>query len=109
MDARDDEGNTPLANSIDESEHDCAEFLFEAGAKISIVCEAVEIPDWMEEIVEKRRHVKRGLLSFLGVLSKRFVVVGGGGTEHIGGRLPRDLVGVLRSYVWRTRFDERWE
>lgn len=78
MDARDDEGNTPLANSIDESEHDCAEFLFEAGAKISIVCEAVEIPDWMEEIVEKRRHVKRGLLSFLGVLSKRFVVVGGG-------------------------------
>ena len=67
-----------------------------------------KIPDWMKAIVAKRQNMKRGLLAFIGVLRKR-LAVSRGGTEYTGGRLPRDVVGVISKWAWSTRFDKRWE
>src|SRR3990167_354936 len=107
LDARDKYGNTPLASAIDSNKHDAAELLLDKGAKMSNVCEDVEITDWMNVIVAKRQNVKRGVLMFMAVLRKRFTVCGVG-TEHIRGRLPLDIVRLLGRCVWGTRFDKRW-
>lgn len=71
------------------------------------ISKRVEVPDWMNGIITKRRNVKGGLVAFIGVLRKRFVV-GGAGRELIGGKLPLDLVRVLSKWIWITRFDARW-
>src|SRR3990167_5153106 len=68
----------------------------------------VEIPDWMSAIIVKRQNMRRSLITFIGVLRKRFTV-SGGGTEYTRGRLPRDVVGVISRWAWTTRFDKRWE
>ena len=104
LDARNNEGDTPLVRAINNDKRDVAEFLFDKGAKMSNVR---AIPDWMKAIVTKRRKVKRGVLMFMAVLRKRFTV-SGGGTEHIRGRLPLDIVSLLGRCVWGTRFDKRW-
>ena len=84
------------------------EFLLDKGAKLSNVREGVQIPDWINALITKRQNVKRRGLTWIGVLRKRFAV-SGGGTEYTRGRLPRDVVGLLGEYIWRTRFDKTWE
>ena len=107
LDARNDDGETPLAGTINENKPDVAEVLLDKGAKISNLRENVKIPNWMNAIVTKRENVKRALWTFIGVLRKRFAI-SGGGTEYTRGRLPRDVVGVISRWAWTTRFDERW-
>src|SRR3990167_4142163 len=102
LDARNNRGYTPLARAIDFNQHDVAELLFDKGAKMSNV--NVPIPDWMNAIITKRQNVRRSLITFIGVLRKRFAV-SGGGTEYTRGRLPRDVVGVISKWAWTTRFD----
>lgn len=99
------EGNTPLADAIIKDRMSCAELLLDKGAKMDNVR---EIPVWLKEMAAKRSNAKKGSLAFVGVLRKRFRVFGGG-TELIGGRLPRDLVGLLGEYLWATRLDNRWK
>ena len=82
--------------------------MLDKGAKVNNVNKVIRIPDWMNGIVAKRQNVKRGLLTFIGVLRKRFAV-SGGGTEYSQGRLPRDVVGVISRWAWTTRFDGRWQ
>ena len=107
LDARNDDGETPLAGTINENKPDVAELLLDKGAKMSNVHKDVEIPNWMNAIIVKRQNVKRGLLVFVGVLRKRFAI-SCGGTEYTRGRLPRDVVGVISKWAWTTRFDGRW-
>jgi hypothetical protein len=80
------------------------ERLLDAGAKISNVHKGVEVPDWVEAIVAKRRNVVASLRVFIGVMRKRYNVEG----QHIGNRLPRDLVVLISKHLWSTRLDERW-
>ena len=108
VEARDNAGDTSLAQAISWDKHDAAEFLLDNGAKMSNVHEGVQIPDWMNAIVAKRQNVRRSLTTFIGVLRKRFAI-SGGGTEYTRGRLPRDVVGVISRWAWTTRFDKRWE
>ena len=108
VDARDNDGDTPLVYAIRDNKHDVAELLLDEGAKMSNVREGLQIPGWMNSIVTKRQNVKRGLLALLGVLRKRFTV-SGGGTEYTRGRVPRNVVGVISRWAWTTRFDGRWE
>ena len=105
LDVRNKYGNTPLASAINNNKRDVAEFLLDKGAKVNTVRRV--LPDWMKAIIQKRHNVKRSLLTFIGVLRKRFAV-SGGGTEHIRGRLPRDVVRLLGRWVRTTRFDGRW-
>lgn len=67
----------------------------------------VRIPDWMDDLIRKKKNMQRSLLIFIGVLRKRFAV-SGGGTEHIQGRLPRDVTVLLSHFSWKTRLDPRW-
>src|SRR3990167_5205565 len=90
LDARSNNGSTPLAHAIHYDSLGAAELLLDMGAQMSNVNENVEIPDWMNIIVARRQNVKQGLLAFIGVLRKRFVV-SGGGTVYTRGRLPRDF------------------
>src|SRR3990167_10807885 len=99
LEARNNIGDAPLARAIVCYKPDVAELFLDKGAKMS----NVEIPDWMEAIITKMRKVRRGLLTFIGVLRKRFAV-SGGGTEYTRGRLPRDVVGVISRWAWTTRF-----
>lgn len=100
-------GYTPLACAIYESYYNCAEYLVDGGAKMSNVRKDIKIPNWMNDIINKRKNVKRSLLIFNGVLRKRFVVRGEG-TQHLGGRIPRDIVNVLSGLLWGTRFNPLW-
>ena len=105
LEIRDRVGYTPLADAIRNNKRDCAERLLDAGAKMSSVKADIEMPDWLKIIISKRANALQSLWAFLGVMRKRFHVEG----QHIGNRLPRDLVGLLATYLWSTRFDERWE
>ena len=105
LDPRNNVCDTPLGRAIVFNNHDVAELLLDKGAKMSDV--ARRIPDWMRAIITKRQNVKRSLLIFIGVLRKRFAITGAG-TEHIRGRLPRDVVGVISKLAWTTRFDGKW-
>ena len=106
LDARNNHGSTPLALAIRYDKPDVAELLLDKGAKMTN--EDSVIPDWMNAIIAKRQSVKRSLITFIGVLRKRFAV-SGGGTEYTRGRLPRDVVGVISRLAWSTRFDGTWE
>ena len=78
------------------------ERLLDAGAKISNV--DFEIQDWVQAMIAKRRNVVASLRVFIGVMRKRYNVEG----QHIGNRLPRDLVAMISMHLWSTRLDERW-
>ena len=84
---------------------DCAERLLDAGAKVSNVRADVKVPDWITTIIIKRENVVKSMWAFLRVMRKRFNVQG----QHIGNRIPRDLVKLISTYLWSTRFDPRWE
>jgi hypothetical protein len=104
LDVQDEDGVTPLAYAIECNYCGCAERLLDAGAKMSNVKKDVKIPDWMETIIIKRKNAIRSIGVFIGVMRKRLDVKG----QHIGSRLPRDVVGLLGSYLWETRLDEKW-
>src|SRR3990167_235367 len=108
LDERTNSGYTPLAGAISWSKPHVAELLFDHGAKMSNVHKVIRIPDWMKTIVAKRQNVRRSLITFNGVLRKRFAV-SGCGTEYTRGRLPRDVVGLISRWAWTKRFDARWE
>jgi hypothetical protein len=76
----------------------------DAGAKMSNVKKDVKIPDWMETIIIKRKNAMMSIGAFIGVMRKRFDSEG----PHIGNRLPKDMVNLLATMLWSTRFDERW-
>src|SRR3990167_11270082 len=108
VDERTINGDTPLAYAIRYNNPNAAELLLDKGAKVSNVYEGLHIPNWMSAIIAKRQNVRRSLLTFIGVLRKRFIL-SGGGTEYTRGRLPRDVVSVISRWAWTTRFDRRWE
>lgn len=97
---------TPLAEAINCDQLDCAELLVDAGAKISSVHKDIKIPAWMNDIIAKRQNVRRSLLTFIGVLRRRFVVLDA--PTASGNHVPRDMVDKLSLLVWETRFDSRW-
>jgi len=105
VDAENQNGYTPLADAIYRDRKDCAECLLYAGAKMSNVLKYIGIPNWMRAIVTKRRNAIESTWALLRVMRKRFSVKG----QHIGDRLPKDLVKVLGIHLWETRFDERWK
>src|SRR3990167_661187 len=97
LDERTINGDTPLAYAMRYNNPNAAELLLDKGAKMSNV--HVRTPDWMNAIIAKRQNVRRSLLTFIGVLRKRFAI-SGGGTEYSRGRLPRDVVGVISRWAW---------
>ena len=107
IDQRGEDGFTPLAGAIRWNKVDCAEYLLDAGAKMSDVSTDISIPAWMKDIIAKRHNVKRTLLAFIGVLRKRFSIKWAA-SERIANRLPRDIVKLLAKCVWGTRFDGKW-
>ena len=107
MDERNNDGRTPLACAILDNKLDVAELLYRKGAKVSNISKGVQIPPQALIVFSGRENAKRGLLTFMAVLRKRYTV-SGAGTEHIRGKLPLDVVRLLGRWVWSTRFDERW-
>lgn len=107
VDVGDLRNDTPLCVAIQFSFPACAELLLDAGSKMRNVREGIEIPDWMTTIVTKRKNVTQSTFAFIAALRKRFTVERAG-MEHMGNRVPRDLVTLLVTSVWRTRLNPRW-
>ena len=107
MDARNNDGKTPLAWAILNNKLDVAELLHCKGAKVSNISKRIKIPAQALIGFTGRENAKRGLLTFMAVLRKRYTV-SGAGTDHIRGKLPLDIVRLLGRWVWSTKFDERW-
>lgn len=64
VDKPDLQGYTPLCIALKRGHQECAELLFDAGAKMSNV-HSSPIPDWMNGIITKRENVKQGVLAFM--------------------------------------------
>lgn len=107
LDVFDKNGFTPLALAIHFNHPDCAELLLDGGAKMANLHKCTKIPGWMDDITKKGRNVKQSLWAFIGLLRKRFKVVDGT-TEHLGDRIPRDVVTLLSGCFWKTRFNPQW-
>lgn len=105
VDVKNKNGITPLAIAIVNQKRMCAEVLLDAGAKISALPPGTEIPPWLLGGFTKRQNVTRALLTFIGVLKKRFAVRG---MEYNGNRLPRELVSMLVICIWKTRLNDKW-
>lgn len=95
-------GESALSVAICAQEIPFVELLLDAGAKLRTVT-STEIPDW----IKGRQAVKRTLLHLIGVLRKRYQLPCAA-TQHIGLRIPRDVVSLIITCVWDTRFDSRW-
>lgn len=106
VDARNEYGETPLADCIRNNKAECAGLLLDAGAKMTNIREGVEIPDWMNNLVNQRRNAKHALKVLFGVLRKRFVVPSPSRHGHI--RVPLDMCKMLLLYAWATRNDPKW-
>jgi ankyrin repeat protein len=98
-----DDGHTALARAIEYDHHECAELLFDAGAKIGNV--NVPIPDWMNDIVTKRNNLKVAFTVLYGIL--RRIVVPSAYNPN-GDRIPRDMVRVMSYMVLDSRSDPSW-
>ena len=100
-------GYTPLAWAIVQTHLDVAEFLLHSGAKMSNVKSRHKIPDWMEQIVIKRKNVILSTFTLKAVLRKRFRIEGAE-AAFLKGRIPKDVVNLVGFYVWATRLDPEW-
>lgn len=83
---------------------DCAEFLWDVGAKLR---KDIDIPEWLTDIIFKRQRARQSARVFAGIMRRR-IIVEGAGTEHIGNRLPKDVVKLLSVCLWKTRFRPNW-
>src|SRR3990167_11358867 len=102
VDERNNDGRTPLACAILDNKLDVAELLYRKGAKVINISKRVKIPAQALIGFTARENAERGVLTFMAVLRKRYTV-SGGGTEHIRGKLPLDVVRLLGRWVWSTR------
>lgn len=106
VDALDEHRETPLCGAIKQKALECAEFLLDAGAKISNIRDREFPSEWMDSIITKRQNVKRSLIAFIGVLRRRLVVLNAATAP--GNYIPRDMVEKISFDVWETRLDARW-
>lgn len=96
VDARNNEGKTPLADAIKYNKFDAVELLIDKGAKITNIYEEVEIPKWVNRLLEKRRKVKLAYLTLYGVLRRR-------------SKIGKDMSKEISKSLWSTRFDKKWK
>jgi len=108
LDLPDKIGKTPLCHAICNAHPEVAQLLLYSGAKMSNVNPNTRFPDWMKQIVTKRKRVIRSTLILKGVLKKRFKV-NGAGSAFLGGRIPKDMVNLIGYHVWSTCLDSEWE
>lgn len=128
---------TPLDMAVEQDNIDCAILLVQHGANtIDILAQALEmslrlkrprclryffhvLPRrlyylpysshlFLEPLIKERANTKNVTKKWMGILRKR-VKVEDPSTQHIQGRLPRDVVTLLGRYVWATRLDEKWK
>jgi len=107
-DRPDSDGETPLTSAIKYTQPAVAEFLLHSGAKMSNVKRSIEVPEWMNQIVTKRKRAIHSTLILKGVLKKRFKV-DGAEAAYLNGRIPKDMINLVGLYVWFTRLDSKWE
>jgi len=108
IDRLDINGYTPLAHAIWYNIRNVAEYLLHSGAKMANVHPRTKVPEWMNQIVTKRKRAIHSTLILKGVLKKRFKVVGAEGA-YLNGRIPKDMINLVGLYVWSTRLDPKWE
>lgn len=60
-----------------------------------------------ERVAEYLDPVKQSLVTFIGVLRVRFHVQGVA-TQHLGNRIPRDVVTLIAKSLWESRGDPQW-
>jgi hypothetical protein len=84
-----------------------AEFLFHSGAKMSNVKSRIKIPDWMNQLVSKRKNATLSTFTLKGILRKRFTVPGEE-AAFLKGRPPKDIIDLIGLHVWSTRLDPKW-
>jgi ankyrin repeat protein len=128
---------TPLDMAVEQDNIDCVILLVQHGAYTTdILCFAFDLSlqlnrsrciryffhiiprkryycqrhlyDRLEPLIKERRNTQSVTKKWMGILRKR-VKVEDPSTQHIQGRLPRDVVTLLGHYVWATRLYEKWK
>jgi ankyrin repeat protein len=90
-------GDTPLGNSVGQERVDCALLLLDAGAQLSLCSkEYLASAPWIIQADSSRKRCRATSLTFYGVLRKRI-------------RVPREMAHMIVSFVWNSRFHERWK
>jgi hypothetical protein len=88
MDRPNNDGDTPLAHSINYKRADIAEFLLHSGAKMKNVHPHVVLPAWMTDMIAKRCNIMNCALTVKGVLKRRC-------------GLSKDVTHLIALYFWR--------
>lgn len=78
-----------------------SKLLLEAGAKTTL---GRAYPSDISHLIRHFNQFKRSLLTWMGVLKKRYKIRGIAPTD-IHGRIPSDLVRLLSWYAWEVRYD----
>jgi len=107
MDEPDRFGDSPLANAIKWIHPNLAEYLLHSGAKMENIRPNFKVPDWMKQIVTKRKRAIHSTLILKGLLKKRFKV-DGAEAAYLNGRIPKDMINLVGLHVWSTRLDPKW-
>ena len=100
-------GFTSLSYAIIYNRPNFAEFYLHSGAKMSNVNPTIEIPDWMNQLVSKRKSAILSTFTLKGILRKR-VKIPGAEASFLNGRPPKDIINLIGLYVWSTRLDPAW-
>ena len=100
VDALNNDGRTPLQWAVSDQLKDCAEYLLDAGAKLSNLM-STNLPQWFVAMVDKRKRCVDSCRALYGVLRKRWNMAD-------GTRVSRDMVNVLTRQLWESRRDEKW-
>lgn len=96
LDARDNYGDTPIVHAILNYHRDAVELLLDKGAKMINIHPSIEIPKWVNRLLEKRHKVKLACLTLYGVLRRR-------------SKIGKDMSKEVSQSLWSTRFDKKWK
>lgn len=100
-----DNDTTPLEYALIFGSKDCAEIIYDAYPIGPATFNRRQI-ELFQPIKEKRQRFLRSARTFLGVLRRRFHVVGATGP---GGCMPLDLVRLVGQHTRANRFEKEWE
>lgn len=99
-----------LENCIRYNRVASAEFLVELGMRVGPrFFERYGIPDWWRQQEKKRQNVSGANYWLKHILRRRFKLKNKPEAAFLGGRIPKDIIGLIEQHILSTRFNKAWE